>query len=102
VLLRAALAPWRSLAAASAVLATLELAVLLGMTHYLVPMSLRAVVLAVGLWLLGEVVWLRWRKWAARDDQPEERLASGPFMLRSFALRSLIGLGWAVGCRFCS
>ena len=100
MLLRAALAPWRSLAAASAVLATLELAVLLGMTHYLVSMSLRAVVLAVGLWLLGEVVWLRWRKWAARDDQPEERLASGPFMLRSFALRSLIGLGWAVGLSF--
>jgi hypothetical protein len=60
-------------------LSALTLLSLLLAIGYLTPLSLRAVVLAVGLGLLGEVVWLR---------LPKEAL------LRAFAYRALLLFGW--------
>lgn len=63
----------------SAGLSALTLLSLLLAIGYLTPLPLRAVVLAVGLGLLGEVVWLRIGKES---------------LLRAFAYRALLLFGW--------
>jgi len=77
-----------------AALSALELSVLLLTLGYLLPLSARAVVLAVGLWLLGEVAWLR-RGRGKSQDEPDARFLRGPLLLRSFARRAVIGVVWA-------
>ncbi len=78
----------------SAALSLAELSVLLLFVQALLPLPVRAVVLAAGLWLLAEVVWMRLggrRAGAVARGQGQQ-----PALLRSFFVRSLLHVGWAV------
>ncbi len=57
------------------------------------PLGLRAAVLAAGLWLLAEVLWMRL---GGTRGAPVRGQGQQPALLRSFFVRSLLHGGWAV------
>lgn len=79
---------------AGALFSVLELSLLLLSVRYLAGIGLRAVVLAVGLWLVMEVLWLQLGKRLASDDSSADP-RGGPPLLRAFFYRSLLLAGFA-------
>ncbi len=77
------------------VLSLLELGLFLLIVRYLAAIGLRAVVIAVGLWLLCEVLWLRLGKRLLLDAESLD-VRSGPPLLRAFFYRSLQWFGFAL------
>jgi len=78
-----------------ALISLLSLGLFLLIAHKLAGIGLRAMVLAVGLWLLTEVVWLRLGKRLSIEPDSLD-LRRGPPLLRAFLYRSLLLCGFAL------
>ncbi|HNI60444.1 MAG TPA: hypothetical protein PKW11_10905, partial [Pseudomonadota bacterium] len=78
----------------STALSLAQLAILVILLHALAPLPLRALVLAAGLWLLGEALWLRLSPSPLSTASPAA--LPTPPLLSAFFVRCSIHLGWAV------